>query len=105
LFFNTIGSLATFAAIAHRKSWVAALSVRFREIAQFRLRAQRRYAIRPSCRLAMSALGWELPLDGFGANGRSGPFASIYTAGGKRTFAAGAKHGEDNGESGRITSG
>jgi hypothetical protein len=72
-----LGSLPTFAAIAHRKSWVAALSVRFLEIAQFSLRAQRRCAIRPRFRLAMSALGWELPLDAICVNGSYAQIATF----------------------------
>jgi hypothetical protein len=37
-----MGSLPAFAAIAHRKNWIATLSIRFLQIAQFSLRAQRR---------------------------------------------------------------
>ena len=37
------------------KSWVVALSVRFLQVAQFSLRAQRKSAIRPSCRNVHSA--------------------------------------------------
>ncbi|MEH6836665.1 hypothetical protein, partial [Falsihalocynthiibacter arcticus] len=41
------GSLPTFAAFANRKNWVAAPSVRFLQVAQFSLQAQRRSEIRP----------------------------------------------------------
>jgi hypothetical protein len=58
-----MGSLPTFAAMAHRKNYVAALSVRFLQMTQFSLRTQRKYAIRPTCRMSMSALGWERSLE------------------------------------------
>jgi hypothetical protein len=58
------------------KNWLAALSVRFLQVAQFSLRAQRRYVIRRVCRACMSALGWELPLDAIWINGS---YAQIVT--------------------------
>jgi hypothetical protein len=39
-----------FAALANRKHWVGAPSVRFLQVAQFSLRAQRKSAIHPTCR-------------------------------------------------------
>jgi hypothetical protein len=42
-----LGSPPPLAAFAHRKNWVAALSVRFLQVAQFSLQAQRRSALRP----------------------------------------------------------
>jgi hypothetical protein len=47
--------LPTFAAIAHRNNLVTALSVRFLQVAQFSLRAQRRTTIRLMCQTGMSA--------------------------------------------------
>jgi hypothetical protein len=44
---HTLGSQPPFAALAHRKHWVAAPSVRFLQVAHFSLRAQRKSAIRP----------------------------------------------------------
>ncbi|MFT5626602.1 MAG: hypothetical protein ACI8Z0_003112, partial [Lentimonas sp.] len=41
-----MSSFPTFAAFAHQKNWIAALSVRFLQIAQFSLQAQRRPTIR-----------------------------------------------------------
>jgi hypothetical protein len=68
------GSLPTFAAFAHRENWVAALSVRFRQVAQFSLRAQRKSGFRPSCRNVHGAASVTIgplkkPLRGTGAFG------------------------------------
>jgi hypothetical protein len=63
------GSMPTFAAFAQRKNWVAAPNVRFLQVVQFSLWAQRKSGFCPMCQTGMSTLGWELPLEAICVNG------------------------------------
>ena len=58
---SVLGSFPTFVAFAHRKNWIAALNVRFLQIAQFSLRAQRKSGFRPLCQM-FCATHWLEPL-------------------------------------------
>ncbi len=61
--------MPTFAGFAQRKSWVAAPNVRFLQVVQFSLWAQRKSGFCPMCQTGMSTLGWELPLEATCVNG------------------------------------
>jgi hypothetical protein len=62
-------SLPPFAAFAQQKKRADALSARFLRAALSISRLQRRAVLRSMCKMAMSALGWELPLDAICTNG------------------------------------
>ena len=69
---HTLGSQPPFAALAHRKHWVAAPSVRFLQVAKFSLRAQQ-FKIRPlATRTARSVLSASRLLRQAAAKGQFG---------------------------------
>ncbi|KIN71512.1 hypothetical protein Z949_673 [Sulfitobacter guttiformis KCTC 32187] len=80
------GLFANFCRDCTSENYVAALNVHFLQNTQFSLRAQRKYAICPTCRMSMSALAWELPLDAFHTNGGNGPYVILQKALSARSF-------------------